>query len=456
MSTPLKIAIIGAGPTGTLLARLLHLSSPPLPTPLSITIYEAEPSPNYRSQGDTLDLHTSTGLAALKEANLFQEFLAHARYDGHHIQFTDRMLKSYLTVVGAAKPREEEEGDGGTRRKRSKMEDQRPEIDRGDLRRLLVESLPEGMIRWGHKVVEVRRGALEMEVVFSGEGQMPERGFSLVVGADGTWSRTRAAVSEQRPGFSGVGMWELSVPDAEVRAKELKEAVQGGSIFAHAERRRISVQQMGDGSLSVGVMEAQEEEDWAAKEKCGYDVGDLEVVKGKLLEGEGAPFGGDWHPLLREAVEKAEGRCIPRSLWELPVGWRWEHREGVTLIGDAAHVMTPFAGEGVNVGMEDAMRLARGVVRALKGGGGGVAEPLDAAVRAYEEEMWPRSEKVARLSHDLGKLYMFEPNTPESIIARTTALHLKFDQPRMAHPLVDGMVHGLFLFKRMTGGAVVV
>ncbi|KAK4455130.1 hypothetical protein QBC34DRAFT_420784 [Podospora aff. communis PSN243] len=443
---PLKIAIIGAGPTGTLLARLLHLSS----LPISITVFEAESSPNYRSQGGTLDLHTSTGLAALKEAKLFDEFLKYARYDGHHVQFTDRRLKSYLTIVGAGKPRE----DGV---KRGKLEDQRPEIDRGDLRRLLVESLPPGMVRWGYKVVEVRKGdKMGREVVFAGEGQRPEGGFGLVVGADGAWSRTRAAVSGQKPGFSGVGMWELSVPDAEKRASELKEAVKGGSIFAHAEGRRISVQQMGDGSLSVGVMEAQEDEDWAAREKCGYDAGDLEVVKGKLLEGEGAPFGSDWHPLLREAVQKAEGRCIPRSLWELPVGWRWEHCEGVTLIGDAAHVMTPFAGEGVNVGMEDAMRLARGAVKALEGGEGGITETLDAAVREYEEEMFSRSERVARLSYDLGRLYMFEPNTPESIIARTTALHVKFGQPRLIQPLADAVVHGLFLFKRITGGTVTV
>ncbi|KAK0639436.1 tetracycline resistance protein from transposon, partial [Cercophora newfieldiana] len=419
-----KIAIIGAGPVGCTLARLLHLAS------LPVTVFEAEASPNYRSQGGTLDLHTSTGLAALKAAELFKTFLSHARYDGHHIQFTDRRLKSYLTLVGPAVPKE-----GAPR---SKLEEQRPEIDRSDLRRLLAESLPEGVIRWGWKVESVTP---------SEDGDPLEtKGFALVVGADGAFSRTRTAVSGEKPVFSRVGLWELSVPDAERTAPEVKAAVKGGSIFAHAKGRRISVQQMGDGSLSVGVVQAQEDEDWARREKCGYDAGDLEAVKDRLLEGEGALFGEDWHPLVREALRKCEGRCIPRSLWQMPVGFRWEHCEGITLVGDAAHVMTPFAGEGVNVGMNDAMNLAKEVVQALRKEGGWTREALDAAVRDYELEMWPRSEKVARLSDELAKLYMFEPNTPESIIARTTALHVKVAVPRVVHPLVDAAVHGVFFF----------
>lgn len=196
-------------------------------------------------------------------------------------------------------------------------------------------------------------------------------------------------------------------------------------------------------------MQAQEESDWMKKEKCGYDSGDLEVVKGKLLEGEDAPFGGDWHPLLKESIAKAEDRCAARSLWQLPVGWRWEHRKGVTLVGDAAHLMTPFAGEGVNVGLEDAMRLARGLVSALKEGEGS-EEAFDTAVKEYEEEMWARSEKVSRLSDELARLYMFEKNTPQSVIARTSALHVKFDQPRVVHPVIDVLMHGYFFFKRMT------
>ena len=94
MATP-KIAIIGAGPAGCLLARLLHLAG--IPT----TVYEGEASPNYRSQGGSLDLHTNTGLAALREAGLWDEFQKHARYDGQYMAIVDKNLKYYLAQARA-------------------------------------------------------------------------------------------------------------------------------------------------------------------------------------------------------------------------------------------------------------------------------------------------------------------------------------------------------------------
>jgi prephenate dehydrogenase len=63
MSTP-KIAIIGAGPVGCLLARILSISNTP------VTVYESDISPDYRSQGGTLDLHRNTGIAAIKDSQV--------------------------------------------------------------------------------------------------------------------------------------------------------------------------------------------------------------------------------------------------------------------------------------------------------------------------------------------------------------------------------------------------
>jgi 2-polyprenyl-6-methoxyphenol hydroxylase-like FAD-dependent oxidoreductase len=140
MSTHPSIAIIGAGPSGCTLARLLHLNKIPF------TLFEGEASSSIRSQGSTLDLHSATGLAAVKACHLWDEFSKHARYDGEAMTFTDKSYRIYL------------QRDGST------AEDSygRPEIDRSALRQLLVESLPADSIRWGHRVKEVQEdGTIE-------------------------------------------------------------------------------------------------------------------------------------------------------------------------------------------------------------------------------------------------------------------------------------------------------
>jgi len=73
-----RIAIVGGGPAGCTLARLLQISK----APIKVTIFESDAGMESRTQGGTLDLHTNTGIAALKKAKLYDEFLKYARYDG--------------------------------------------------------------------------------------------------------------------------------------------------------------------------------------------------------------------------------------------------------------------------------------------------------------------------------------------------------------------------------------
>ncbi|KAK3989593.1 putative tetracycline resistance protein from transposon protein [Cladorrhinum sp. PSN332] len=433
-TTP-KIAIIGAGPAGTLLARLLTLSSIPY------TLYEADSSPNYRSQGGTLDLHTSTGLLALKRAQLFDEFLKHARYDGDHLQITDHSLRVFLKNVGA----ENKDGPG--------VREARPEIDRARLRQFLTESVPAENIAWGAKVKSLEREAREgtWRVKFDNDGEkQDEGGFTLVVGADGAFSKVRSTVlSVKRPEFAGIGEYDLAMPDAEHKAPELYKAVNRGSIFAHKEGIRLALQQLGDGSIGIYVLFRTERSDWAERE--GFDTKNLDEVKKSLLAPGGLLDG--WADLLRQSVERCEGQVTTRSLYQLPVGFRWEHAPGVTLVGDAAHLMTPYAGEGVNVALEDSMRLAQGIVDAVRGNGGGrvLADVLDNALREYEGEMWVRAEKVAKLTDELTKLWMFTPDTPGSVIAKTTALHVKFHTAPIMQPFATVGVHAWVAWKNLTG-----
>lgn len=123
--SPPKVAITGAGPIGSTLRRLLIRASIPL------TIFESESSMSIREQGGTLDLHTSTGLKALREAGLYEEHAQSARYDGEALNLADKNLVSMTRVGGST--------EGSSRG--------RLEIDRARLRQILVNSLPEGTIR---------------------------------------------------------------------------------------------------------------------------------------------------------------------------------------------------------------------------------------------------------------------------------------------------------------------
>ncbi|CAK7564499.1 MAG: hypothetical protein SEPTF4163_002393 [Sporothrix epigloea] len=432
---PLKIAIIGAGPAGCTLARLLHLGG------IDAIVYEREASPNYRSQGGTLDLHTATGLSALKEAELWDKFLEHARYDGEYMLVCDKNLNSFFSKGNEPTS---EKGFMG----------QRPEIDRSALRQMLAESLPAGMIRWDAHVKEVTNAnsAGNGATITFADGTTAS-GYDLVVGADGAWSKVRVALSDQQPLFSGMAVQELRIPDAATTAPALSKIVHRGSIFVQAEGRKASIQQMGDGSLHVGIFtrrSAQPDvplvggdgqtrsDNWIGT--CGYDPQSLASVQEAMLSRP--ELIADFDPRLQQCVTLAAGKTTPRSLYMLPVGFQWTHQQGLTAIGDAAHLMTPFAGEGVNVALDDARKLAAAIlaVTRLKATPTEAAAQLDAVVLTFEREMFARTAKVAKLTDDLLRLWFYTPGAPESVVASVMAAHVSFHTSPLVSPFASAAV----------------
>lgn len=428
-----KIAIVGAGPVGTTLARLLLLQAPSA----SVTVFEGEPSPDYRTQGGTLDLHTETGLAALKEAGLWDEFLKHARYDGEALLMTDKNLKPYVQVK-PSRP---------TEQRSALLGGQRPEVDRAALRQMLTESLPPGMIKWGHRLVEVRRGASpqDNELVFTlaAGGTASLSGFDLVVGADGAWSRVRSALTDVRPEHAGVSIQTFEIPDAAATAPDVYRAVNRGSLFSHADGVRASLQQMGDGSLlvAVGFRTDGDDDDDEARPRGG--ALDLERYKAAAL----ARLDG-WHPLIREAVSRARGGTAARGLYMLPVGFRFAHARGVTVVGDAAHLMTPFAGEGVNAGMEDARRLAGAIVAAAAAGEDDPVA-LDGSVAAFEADMFARAAGFTALTEAMLRYWFFSEDCPRSVFPSAMATQARFHAPKPLGPLLGGLTYGYFTLRNL-------
>ena len=376
-----RVAIIGAGPSGSTLARLLVLASIP------VTVFEGESSISVRGQGGTLDLHTDTGLKAIKEAELFEEYSKYARYDGEALNVVDKNMKSYLRLGGSTE---------ATSRGR-------PEIDRERLREILLQSLPAGTIRWNSRLRKIDNKDLSLHFDHG-----VEHGFDLIVGADGAWSKVRPAVSDVKPQYAGIGGYDLYLDDVEQKHPDLYKFVNRGSVFAVSDGKGISAQQKGDGSLIIYATSVRDE-DWM--ETCGYDVHDPAQIKKAL-----AKEFNDWAEPLQKLTQAAnEKDPTPRCLYLLPVGHSWKHRAGITLIGDAAHLMTPYAGEGVNVAMEDALSLANAIIRSAKGNQ--TSSNLDREVKAFEDEMFKRAEPVARRSYENGQDMFFTPGAPNTIIA---------------------------------------
>ena len=386
-----KIAIIGAGPAGCILARLLQ------PLKIDLTIFESDPRPNFRAQGGTLDLHEGAGLYALRKANLYTEFLQFARFDGDALAVCDKHMLRYLDLKSS--------------KETSWFAQGKPEIDRAALRKLLYDCLSEGIILWGYKLKSMDASTLELRF----ENGIVKGDFDLVIGADGAWSKVRPLLTPVQPLFSGTGGHNLVIPNAKENFPDLVRLINHGSVFAFSDGRTIMGQQMGDGSIYVSIWSIRGK-DWM--QEAGYDVSDGKAVKKALTEEY-----KDWDGRLLKLIQAADSENVtPRSLYMLPVGMRWESRPGLTLIGDAAHLMTPYVGEGVNAAMRDAVGLAEAIDLAIQDGGG--KERLHGRIREYENKMFARVTRVQAKTEDMMHL-MFAQGAPRTVIEKWSIRAMK-------------------------------
>ncbi|MGJ6966322.1 FAD-dependent oxidoreductase [Streptosporangium sp. G11] len=358
MSTTARIAIVGAGPGGLLCARVLQEHG------IEVTVYEADASLDARDAGGTLDLKADSGQIALEDAGLLEEFAALARPEGQ----AKSRLDQHGTVLAAFVPEK-----GGTAAS---------EIDRGRLRALLAEHVRPGGVRWGHRLQAVTPLGNGVHRLEFGHGTVAEA--DLVIGADGAWSRVRPLVSRAVPRYSGVSFVEVRFDDVDERHPRVAELVGDGHMFAgDNDGRGIILQRNSHGHVR-GYVAMRTELDWY--DKAGVDLGDEAGVRRFLLK----EFEG-WAGAMLHFINDNDGAFVNRPLWVLPAPLTWEHTAGATLLGDAAHLMAPWGGFGVNFAMLDGAELARALVE----------EPtVDSAVARYEAGMLPRSGEHAVGAND--------------------------------------------------------
>ena len=352
------VTIVGAGLGGLVLARVLHVHGIPA------TIYEAEPSPEARMQGGQLDIHAHSGQLALEAAGLTDAFRAIIHEGGA----ASRVLDQHGTVL-----LDEPDDETG----------KRPEVLRGDLRRILLDSLPTETVQWGRKVSGVAsRGDGRHDLTFADGSTAPSE---LLVGADGVWSKVRPLLSAATPAYVGVTFIETYLHEADERHAAAAEAVGAGAMYALSPGKGIIAHREA-GNVLHAYIALRRAAEWVA----GIDFTDAAAARARVA----AAFEG-WAPALTALI--TDGETVPRArmIYALPDGHRWPRVPGVTLLGDAAHLMAP-SGEGANLAMFDGAELGTAIAARLQNArlqdtGPDMKADMDAALAVYEARIFARS-----------------------------------------------------------------
>ncbi|KAF8986359.1 hypothetical protein BGZ46_005544 [Entomortierella lignicola] len=380
-NTQFKIAIVGAGLGGLTLARTLQQNG------IKCSVFELDTSPDSRSQGGTLDMHRESGQLALRTNELWDTIQPHIRYEGEDYAIADKTSKVWATEISDIK---------------DKSEAARPEVDRGILRQIYIESIQEGTIRWGTQVKEIvpvepqdTNGRTQYTLIFK-DGQ--KETFELVVGADGAWSRVRALLSDAKPIYSGLTMIETRLANVDEDHPEESKVVGRGSLYALSDNKGIMAQRNGDGSIRS----------YAAL-RIPANLPEVEFAEESTARAFIIKQFEDWSQNLKNLIEKGQG-IIPRAINVLPIEHRWISRPGITIIGDAAHLMSPFAGEGANLAMIDGVDLGLAIVKVVKEG-----KDLAVCQQEFEKSMIDRSQKAAKTSA-LNMDQFISPDAPECTV----------------------------------------
>ena len=358
-----QVAIVGGGPAGLTLARILQLNG------ACVKLYERDFNAAARIQGSPLDMHEESGAAALRKANLFEEFSKNIRVGADKRVILNE--RGEIVFSDHEKPED--------------FESARPEIDRGALRKIFLEALQPGTIVWDSHFVSMEKQSDGWVLQFKNGSYAYA---DIVVAADGANSRIRPYITGVKAFYSGFTMVEINIDDAAKATPRIYKLLNGGKVMAFGNEKTILGGQKGKGGLGF-YASFKPGESWALH--SGLDHFD----RAQLLAWFKQEYCG-WDSIWYELFENLTLPVIPRPIYCMPLDQTWEARPNLTMMGDAAHVMPPFAGEGANMAMLDALELAECFLS-------DTYSTLHKAIVAYEVNMRERASCAAQRSLENGE-----------------------------------------------------
>ncbi|MDT3404841.1 FAD-dependent oxidoreductase [Mucilaginibacter terrae] len=352
-----QVAIIGAGPVGLTMAKLLQQQG------VAVNVYERDKNPQARVWGGTLDLHKNSGQLAMAKAGLLQKYYDLALPMG--IKIADEHARILFTKPITAQNAHDN-----------------PEINRSELRKMLLNSLVAATVVWDSKFTGMEEHDGKWLIHFEDK---PDAMADVVIGANGGMSKVRDYVTVAEIKATGSFIIQGDVPQPEQCLPEFYKLCNDHRLMAAHDGNMLVVNPRNGNLLSYGIIMKTPEE-WADGGAPDFNDNDNIV---KYLTQRFAGWNERYHELF-DATAFFAG--ITTKVAPLDTHWKTDRPLPITLIGDAAHLMPPFAGMGVNTGLLDALRLSENLTDTKY-------QSIEDAIGAYEQQMFSYAFAAQAESH---------------------------------------------------------